>query len=57
MIRTRKRIILRAPFLAARLEDATYAVYQHEREWQPGTSFYENGGATSFAGPSYESPV
>jgi len=56
-IRTRKRIILRAPFLAARLEDATYAVYQHEREWEPGTSFYENGGATSFAGPSYESPV
>jgi hypothetical protein len=57
MIRTRKRLILRAPFLAARIQDAQYAVYQHEREWQPGTSFYENGGATSFAGPTYESPV
>lgn len=57
MIRTRKRIILRAPFLAARIQDAQYAVYQHEREWQPGTSFYEDGGATSFAGPTYESPV
>jgi len=56
-IRTRKRIILRAPFLAARIEDVTYAVYVHEREWEPGTSFYENGGATSFAGPSYESPI
>lgn len=56
-IRTRKRIILRAPFLAARIEDAQYAVYQHEREWEPGTSFYENGGATSFTGPTYESPV
>jgi hypothetical protein len=56
-IRTRKRIILRAPFLAARIEDAQYAVYAHEREWQPGTSFYEDGGATSFAGPSYESPI
>jgi hypothetical protein len=56
-IRTRKRIILRAPFLAARIEDLQYAVNAHEREWEPGTSFYENGGATSFAGPSYESPV
>lgn len=57
MIRTRKRIILKAPFLAARLQGATYAVYQHEREWEPGTSFYEDGGATSFTGPTYESPV
>jgi hypothetical protein len=57
MIRMRKRIILRAPFLAARLQDAQYAVYQHEREWEPGTSFYEDGGLTSFAGPTYESPV
>ena len=56
-IRTRKRIILRAPFLAARIEDARYAVYQHEREWEPGTSFYEDGGATSFHGPTYQSPV
>ncbi len=57
MIRTRKRIILRAPFLAARIQDAQYAVYQHEREWEPGTSFHEDGGLTSFAGPTYESPV
>lgn len=56
-IRTRKRIILRAPFLAARLQDARYAVYQHEREWEPGTSFYDDGGRTSFVGPTYESPV
>ena len=56
-IRTRKRIILRAPFLAARLQDAQYAVYRHEREWEPSTSFYENGGQTSFAGATYESPI
>lgn len=56
-IRTRKRIILRAPFLAAKIEDVGYAVYQHEREWAPGTSFYEDGGRTSFAGTSfYRSP-
>jgi hypothetical protein len=56
-IRTRKRIILRAPFLAARLQDAQYAVYIHEREWAPNTSFYVDGGLTSFAGPTYESPI
>lgn len=57
MIRTRKRYICRTPFLAARLDDVRYAVYQHEREWQPGTSFFENGGATSFAGPTYQAPL
>jgi hypothetical protein len=57
MMRTRKRLICRAPFLAARIDDIRYAVYQHEREWQPGTSFYEQGGATSFNTPNYISPV
>lgn len=57
MVRTRKRIILRAPFLAAKIEDERYAVYAHEREWQPGTSFFQDGGNTSFAGTSFESPV
>lgn len=57
MIRTRKRIVERAPFLCARLDDARYAVYQHEREWDPAGSFYQDGGLTSFTGPTYQSPV
>lgn len=57
MMRTRKRLICRAPFLAARLDNIRYAVYIHEREWQPGTSFYENGGNTSFNTTAYVSPV
>lgn len=57
MVRTRKRLILRAPFLAAKIEDEAYAVYAHERNWEPGTSFYENGGNTSFEGTVYESPI
>jgi hypothetical protein len=57
MMRTRKRLICRAPFLAARIDDIRYAVYLHEREWQPGTSFYENGGSTSFNTTTYQSPV
>lgn len=56
-VRTRKRLILRAPFLAAKIEDVRYAVYQHERNWEPNTSFFEDGGLTSFAGTSfYASP-
>jgi hypothetical protein len=57
MARTRKRLIVRAPFLAAKIENERYNVYVHEREWQPGTSFFENGGATSFFGTEYTSPV
>jgi hypothetical protein len=56
-LRTRKRIILRLPFLAARVDDVRYNVYAKERNWEPGTSFYEDGGQTSFFGPTYESPV
>jgi len=57
MARTRKRVIVRAPFLAAKIENERYNVYLHEREWQPGTSFFENGGNTSFFGTSYSGPV
>lgn len=56
-MRTRKRIICRAPFLAARIDNERYNVYVHEREWQPNTSFFENGGNTSFYGETYTSPV
>lgn len=56
-IRTRKRLILRAPFLAAKIEDVRYSVYSSERNWEPGTSFFVDGGLTSFAGTSfYASP-
>jgi len=57
MIRTRKRLILRAPFLAVKIEDEAYAVYIHEREWDPAGSFYVDGGQTSFAGNTvYNAP-
>ena len=56
-MRTRKRVILRTPFLAARIDNLQYNVYVHEREWQPGTSFFENGGNTSFVGQQFQSPI
>jgi hypothetical protein len=58
LMRTRKRIIQRAPFLCAKIEDVRYSVYLHEREWDPSTSFFVDGGLTSFAGQSfYASPA
>lgn len=57
LLRTRKRLIVRAPFLAARLTDLRYNVYQHERSPFPGTSFFEDGGNTSFVGQTYASPI
>jgi hypothetical protein len=57
MMRTSKRIILRTPFLAARIDNVQYNVYLHERDVYPSSSFYVNGGATSFAPPSFYPPV
>jgi hypothetical protein len=58
MVRTRKRLILRAPFLAVKIEDEQYNVYVHEREWDPAGSFYADGGQTSFSGNTvFNSPT
>lgn len=56
-MRTRKRLILRTPFLAVKIEDERYPVYEHEDEWDPSGSFYYDGGRTSFAGAAYTPPV
>lgn len=57
LIRTRKRLIVRAPFLAARLINLRYNVYIHEASPFPGTSFHYDGGNTSFVGEQYLSPL
>lgn len=57
MIRARKRVICRTPFLAARIDNIAYNVYIHERDYKPGTSFFVNGGSTSFVGQSFASPL
>jgi hypothetical protein len=53
MMRTKKRIICRTPFLAARISNAQYNVYIHERDPLPSSSFYVNGGNTSYIQTSY----
>jgi hypothetical protein len=57
MMRTRKRIICRTPFLAARVDNCQYNVYIHERDPLPSSSFYVNGGNTSYVDPTYYSPI
>jgi hypothetical protein len=56
-MRTRKRVILRTPFLAARIDNLQYNVYVHERDWNHDSSFFVNGGNTSFVGPEFQSPI
>ena len=56
MMRTRKRIIVRTPFLAARIDNLQYNVYQHERDYNRDSSFYVNGGNTSYTPPSFYPP-
>lgn len=57
LMRTRKRIICRTPFLAARIDNLQYNVYQHERDWNHDSSFFVNGGNTSFVGQQFYSPI
>jgi hypothetical protein len=56
MMRTMKRIVLRTPFLAARIDNLQYNVYLHERDYNASSSFYVNGGNTSYTPPSFYPP-
>lgn len=57
--KTEPRLLLLTPYLAARLTDVRYTPLNHQVEWEPGTSFYVNGGGTSTDQyvPSYFSPT
>jgi hypothetical protein len=47
------RLVLRTPWLAARLEDVNYCPAQHVRDMFPDDPYFEDGGRTSRPGPSY----
>lgn len=57
LMRTSKRIILRTPFLAARIDNIQYNVYIHERDYNADSSFYVNGGNTSYVPPTFYPPI
>lgn len=45
-VQARMRLILDAPFLSGRVDDAIYTLIDPMRDSIPGTSFYANGGQT-----------
>lgn len=56
IMRTSKRLVMRTPFLAARIDNLQYNVYIHERDYNRNSSFYVNGGNTSYTPPSFYPP-
>ena len=40
----RPRLVLMAPFLAARIQNLRYTYSVHEREWDPNSTYFVNGG-------------
>lgn len=46
ILASRMRLIHRAPFLSARLNNVAYNQYTNYRDWQPGTTSFYGGGVT-----------
>jgi hypothetical protein len=53
---TRPRLIVRAPFLAARFTDVRYQKRYNERSPFPGNAYNLDGGSYSLAGQAFSSP-
>lgn len=49
------RLVLRTPWLAAKLQNVVYCPIQHERDIYPEDPYFTNGGRTTRSGPSYHS--
>lgn len=52
-VKVEPRLVLRTPWLAARLQNVVYCPIQHERDSFPEDPYFVNGGRTSRAGPSF----
>ncbi len=46
-ITERPRLILMAPFLAARIQNLRYTISVHERDWNPDSPYFSNGGGVN----------
>ena len=49
----RPRLILLTPFLAARLQNISYTYSIHEREWDPASAYYVDGGLSQSPQPYF----
>jgi len=56
---TEPRLLLLTPHLAARLTSIKYTPIAHQRDFDPNSSYYVNGGQTDYGGygPSFYSPT
>lgn len=55
---SKDRLIVEAPFLAARITGMRYTFQHHERAWDPATAYYFlNGGSYTFAAPYFYPPT
>jgi len=50
--KTEDRVVLRAPFLAGRIDAVRYAPLQHERDSDPSSSYFYDGGVSLRSGIS-----
>lgn len=59
LAKTEPRLVLRTPYLAARLTSIRYTPVSHERDWSPSGTYFADGGQTSYQGydPSYYTPT
>lgn len=59
MVKSEWRLVLRAPYLAARLQNIKYTPLIQDREWDPAGPSFVNGGRTDYVGygPSFYSPT
>lgn len=62
MAKTEPRLLLLTPYIAARLTNLVYTPIAHERDWNTASSYFVDGGRTSYPGypagmPSFFTPV
>lgn len=50
VVKTEPRLILRTPQIAARMTNVRYTPLSHERDWNPASSFFFDGGRTNYIG-------
>jgi hypothetical protein len=50
LITAKFRMIMRTPFLAARIDNITFNSYKGYRDYEPGASFHYDGGVTFYTG-------
>jgi hypothetical protein len=57
LAKTQPRLVVRTPFIAARLDNIKYTPVDMFQSWDPDSDYYKNGGRTSRSTPSLYPPT